>query len=65
MIADDPKPFEKMKTEAEQEAWTDGWRAAGNDVKRHVRPNYLTHLEREAFYAGWDTRAYYTSRPTH
>ena len=41
----------------EKAAYRDGWKAAATKSPRHVRPNYLTHEEREAFYHGWDTRS--------
>ena len=48
-------------TEAEKEAWRDGWQAAGRCQEtgqgaRHIRPNYLTQAERDAFDKGWDDR---------
>jgi hypothetical protein len=44
-------------TQAESEAYRDGWNAADGGAPRTSRPNYQTHLEREAFNAGWDARA--------
>ena len=41
----------------EQEAWLDGWEAAGSEPKRYDSPNYSKHAERDAFTAGWNARA--------
>jgi hypothetical protein len=57
-LPDEPELLKSLRTDAEKEAYKDGWMAAAAGAPRHQRPNYLTHAEREAFNAGWDIKAY-------
>jgi hypothetical protein len=55
VIPKEPEP-PKRYSEFENVAYRDGWKAAASNSPRHVRANYQTHEEREAFNHGWDIR---------
>ena len=55
MTTEVPLPPKSLTTDGERDAFRDGWTAATNNSPEHVRPNYQTHQEREAFSLGWES----------